>query len=919
MNTKCEFFNVTLNSKASYQATNLLLFLILFLFSSRIEAQFEELPSLVQNSSLVIKGKVISQKGAWTSDNSTIRTVHTILVEKLYKGTLTDTIIKVCTEGGFVDGDGVIVSHGRTMKLENNYFIFVPTEKDSDYKHPEVAGSKYNFHHYELEQSGVNEFYRTNNEVFLSQQIESLILLSTKQSIGIRENGFSPSNIECDLQDNLKIISFNFDNVFLTGNNQFIEFDVMAKVNTPGLRFGKGTVYIKYPISLFGGQVFSEGSLEITKSTILNSNIYSLSASDKNDSVFQVKIDVSQSGLGSHYVMTNTFEKLFHGKIKIENLIAIQELLNFSELNITSDLEYFCLGNYTPFDKVEIGDPVTGINSENPTTIFYTMGNPTTLNNGKDFSIDLFVASTSATNFLAGRIFINYNTAAFGSNVAVNSKVKFNRTAAFANFSGLPIQVAGNPSQFQLIVASNINTTVSINSTATKIGTLVFKDIICPGMSGLSYDQGAMTSQPANHQHLENNIKTNYDFVNTSSSSNTSVCNCGKKPDSISFSPARIAAGTGEILTIKGKNFGIFDPAKSRITFLDADQKNNMRMNAADPDLLFNANFLWSDTLIKIRVPSTDRDDLSGQKSARTGPVGVVNDCGEGFSKDSLKIIHSYMTIREGSNTEAYKLVRGTLNSDRVKFQFTKRVPMNYRRYFKKALENWCAETKINVELLSRDTNLVLKRDSISLVDYIPNNTNKIAITENRANNCLFFDKYWSVLETDILINSNFTLDSNSVIQALTHELGHAHLLSHSKSIDQDEYLMYFEIQPNTKITLDDKTGAERVFGYSKGAYLNNNCAKPIGKGFCGISTSISEGFEDISFFAYVSGNSIFINNSNPNVDYSLVNTYGQMVKAWPSNFYSVLPLPSISSGVYILIGQSKEKIYIQKLLIAGE
>ena len=113
----------------------------------------------IQNSSLVVEGKVISKKSFWNADNTHIYTANTIEVYKVFKGEPVTTI-EVITPGGIVGLSGEMVSH--SLKLQNDAIgIFTlypsniqikPSEK-SAIKQFKPYGASQAFYKYNLDEN----------------------------------------------------------------------------------------------------------------------------------------------------------------------------------------------------------------------------------------------------------------------------------------------------------------------------------------------------------------------------------------------------------------------------------------------------------------------------------------------------------------------------------------------------------------------------------------------------------------------------------------------------------------------------------------------------------------------------------------------------------------------------------------------
>jgi len=78
------------------------------------------LPERVQQSRLIVEGKVIRQESFWDQAHRIIFTSHTIDIYKVFKGSLRSGTIEVTTLGGIVGDKGMIVSDAETLNMEQN-------------------------------------------------------------------------------------------------------------------------------------------------------------------------------------------------------------------------------------------------------------------------------------------------------------------------------------------------------------------------------------------------------------------------------------------------------------------------------------------------------------------------------------------------------------------------------------------------------------------------------------------------------------------------------------------------------------------------------------------------------------------------------------------------------------------------------
>ncbi|OYX24122.1 MAG: hypothetical protein B7Z06_09275, partial [Flavobacteriales bacterium 32-35-8] len=82
----------------------------------------------IENSSLVVEGKVMSKKSFWNSGHSMIYTLNTVEVYKVFKGKYIETI-EVITVGGTVGLEALISSTSLKLR-EGNIGVFMLYDSD---------------------------------------------------------------------------------------------------------------------------------------------------------------------------------------------------------------------------------------------------------------------------------------------------------------------------------------------------------------------------------------------------------------------------------------------------------------------------------------------------------------------------------------------------------------------------------------------------------------------------------------------------------------------------------------------------------------------------------------------------------------------------------------------------------------------
>ena len=136
----------------------LFLFSSFILFKTRTTAQLYkiELDEKINNSTLIIEGKVIGKRSFWNDAHTMIYTSNTVEIYKSFKGKIAERTIEIVTQGGTVGMDAISVSHVLQLDLgkmgmffcqPNNFNIKSPFTKKTLY---DVYSSQQGFLRYDL-------------------------------------------------------------------------------------------------------------------------------------------------------------------------------------------------------------------------------------------------------------------------------------------------------------------------------------------------------------------------------------------------------------------------------------------------------------------------------------------------------------------------------------------------------------------------------------------------------------------------------------------------------------------------------------------------------------------------------------------------------------------------------------------------
>ncbi len=486
----------------------------------------------------------------------------------------------------------------------------------------------------------------------------------------------------------------------------------------------------------------------------------------------------------------------------------------------------------------------------------------TTGTSPKYLEFDIYVSSSIPTYLEDCGLYFNYNTAAFGSNIATSNLIVTNGSAFNLPNYQAPSINNSTSSKFSASVNVNYSNTswnlVQITSTPQKLMHIKMKIANC--------------NIPANVQITDLNTTINITDYYTSSyttSSNpwylydnillgTSQFNnntCG--PIISSFYPASVIAGayyTGipyneSKLTINGSDFG-----NNKGTILMKNAKNNsapLYIPIDDYDIP-----VWTNNLIEVNVPSIIflNNSQSGlypgsgyfyvKPEASTDSVKspsmlqipyILKDFSVNGSTAKLRLPFAYRNVIDSS---------GTADSAAYWFRFDIATVANNpnphcRQLLKQAIQDWACELDIRYRIGTDTTITTTTSDGFSYITFknVLSNPAFIAETYISPNQCNgniysleadisfllnpFASGYpnWYYVRPDSTYLGNTILNTTDFFGAALHELGHASLLLH---VNDSTDLMYFKIFQNVprnsmgSISFNDQSGGVDDVGFSK-------------------------------------------------------------------------------------------------------
>jgi hypothetical protein len=402
---------------------------------------------------------------------------------------------------------------------------------------------------------------------------------------------------------------------------------------------------------------------------------------------------------------------------------------------------------------------------------------------------------------------IIYNTAAFGSSVVANSNITITRAPAFniptytnpqvdvidqtANVIGVPFGSDFSQSTFNRVLVTTtpklmLTFSIKINTCGQAAG-VNFTDIsFTPLFSFYTSTAGAPITSAVG-----------YDNTTYSGNINDNTCT----PIITSFNN-NVAGGVNQILTITGKYFG---PAKGlgTVIFKNADKGTTYPTPPTGPykggvqqyDVL-----KWTNDTIKINMPGVIDSTISGGVAPGTGKFQVYNRYN--YSKESttpLIIPYSvlqypdYDIINLTYTKAKLKLSGNVGNGYRVQINnnIIGGIP-NSKPIIRKAMKDWSCATGINWYLGNDTTAGVNASSNLCIID--TGNFSPLMQTQRVIRFCLlpsnkkdYYMKSFNIRIKPVPSAGPWVADSVNAISAgtydfysaISHELGHAHGVSH--------------------------------------------------------------------------------------------------------------------------------------------
>ena len=580
---------------------------LLFLLPIVLSAQI--LPQIKPIDGLVFEGKILSKKGYWSKDRSTIYTVNWFAPERIFDGVSKyQDSIPVITQGGVTDEGLLVVTHTSNFHKNYKYLMAIKPCDDclSEFEtyHPVGIVGEFQAEHYANERA--NWLKKTRS--------------------GSYTQG-SPCPPE---QTNLYLSFSNVTITSIVGQQVQGYVDIKTKTDSEDKILYDISSELKYDTTVFGQFAVANQNLEITPTDPAFQQHYTTTSQDQNaDKVFFSMSKNATSGLNA--IIINTFfQPTIRASFQIDasNITSIpQQLSSILELqNLTAS--YYCGGQRVVFDNIHILENPIGVIVQGAIIgITYTIKNVEFVSPDK-YQFTVYVESDDLTQLRQSILRFDYSTFTFFPNQVAGGH------AAILDEPGTI--ATDYPDYNQLIQDDGSGTFRVIIGDANVPDPGDEYAIISPGpiplvrieMTTQNCDANPMLAfqefemQEISFYYDEDNFPffiMAYEPVIASDNQQVHPCGC-EEPVINSFTPDEIVAGDNQILTITGSNFGVYHRTDtpghggtgSSVLFKNGDGYESPGSTepefiaASDTDIRFGGVLKWTDTEIKLRVPSTD-------------------------------------------------------------------------------------------------------------------------------------------------------------------------------------------------------------------------------------------------------------------------------------------------------------------------
>lgn len=465
---------------------------------------------------------------------------------------------------------------------------------------------------------------------------------------------------------------------------------------------------------------------------------------------------------------------------------------------------------------------------------------------------DILVSSNVATSYFDNCLIrIAYNTAVFGSSVVANNKISVVRATPYNTLTYIDPQVnlidqtnntIGMPFGTEFTASSWNRPLVTI--TPSLMLTVSMAIANCTLNANVTYTDVTFTDLFSRYTITASaNPSVAIGYASTAYSGNISNPPC--VPIITSFNN-NVPAGVNQVLTIVGKNFGVGRGSNGALIFKNADkgttyppQVGPNKSGVQQYDII-----RWTHDTIKIKMPGTMDSTISERVAPGSGKFMVYNRYN--YNKESstpLTIDYCVTQYPDGGILYPYRKVGlklAALNNNGYKVQINQNIitaltsQTGAKPAIKKALRAWTCATGINW-FTGNDTTASIGNSNLCIID-TGNIAPALMKTSPTVRSCttslgipVFYLKSFNIRIRLTPTFGPWNMDTINAIpsgqydfySAISHELGHAHGVSHINDSLVD--LMWYQGYPNGYTALGRKLVKYSPGAVSAGNYVSDS------------------------------------------------------------------------------------------------
>jgi hypothetical protein len=590
-------------------------------------------------------------------------------------------------------------------------------------------------------------------------------------------------------------------------------------------------------------------------------------------------------------------------------------------------------GQFTPVLANGDGSP------EDVTGVEYSIKNISLSGNILDF--DIYVEGLwGSYDLTESELFIEYDPTVLGQNVQSNGVLTVSPgvVSSSPNYSLSVNDI--NPDRVSIDVKA-LNTGLALYTISNVAEQLVHIQIVSSisGNPDIEFDEVAM-QQLSEYLDVNNGVEAFQQVFAVGNIQDISGSMLIDTVKILSFYPNILNAGTGDTLTIIGENF---DSTRGNSTVQFTNSKAG-RYPIVWITPLQSEYVYWSDSVIKIKIPSID-NNLDFSNSAGTGKFRININGQTSVSLSDVYLRFAAINLGTGQfstppNSAMFVTLSNynNLGGQSIYYENTFKADTNAVKAFERALINWKCATFVNYIIQEKDSITNINnagRISFNLLPIgvfttlastinvpFPCANGSITTSYNRRSFSMKFNSnlswHTSINMPNVLPPNTYDLESRAL-----HELGHAHLLSHSNNSND---LMFFtdSVAPynyRRQIMANDLLGGQHIVSTSTVPSVGcQNHMVSLNVVDCGSATNtikLSNGnYLNASLFPNPTANSIFIEvqdeniNKNHTMKIIIFDIHGRKIKeAEVNNNLTKIDISNLTRGMYLLTLVEDENI----------